>query len=224
MKQNTSWNLPIASVTSLQLAVLTSYRPISNISFTSKVVERTAASRFVRQAEDNHLFPTRQSSYRRGHSTKTAMLCMYNDLIRAVDSKLVTALVLLDLSSAFDTVSTTPHCWLSLIGVLVFESLQWIGFHLTCLTGFRPSVPMVWCQDQYSLCWAQCSLFHIQKTSCWFSTVKSIIIYMLITSRPTWAYLSTMCYWRVKHLNVVSVTSPRGAHHVDCSSTPLKQN
>ena len=32
------------------------------------------------------------------------MLCVYNDLVRAVDSKLVTALVLLDLSSAFDTV------------------------------------------------------------------------------------------------------------------------
>jgi len=32
------------------------------------------------------------------------MLCMYNDLVRAIDSKLVTALVLLDLRSAFDTV------------------------------------------------------------------------------------------------------------------------
>jgi len=29
------------------------------------------------------------------------------------------------------------------IGVLAFESLQWTGFHLTCLTGLRPSVPMV---------------------------------------------------------------------------------
>jgi len=34
------------------------------------------------------------------------MLCVYNDLVRAVDSKLVTALVLLDLSSAFDTLPT----------------------------------------------------------------------------------------------------------------------
>jgi len=32
------------------------------------------------------------------------MLSVYNDLVRAVDSKLVTALVLLDLSSAIDTV------------------------------------------------------------------------------------------------------------------------
>jgi len=79
---------------------------MSNLSFTSKVVERIVASRFVRHAEENRLFPTRQS-YRRGHSTETAMLSVYNDFVRAVDSKLVTALVLLDLSSAFDTVDHT---------------------------------------------------------------------------------------------------------------------
>ena len=67
-------------------------------------MERIVASRFVMRDEDNHLFPIRPSSYRRGHSTETAMLSVYNDLVRAVDSKLVTALVLLDLSSAFDTV------------------------------------------------------------------------------------------------------------------------
>jgi len=87
----------------------TSYRQISNLSFTFKVVERIVASRFVRHAEDNHLFPTRQSSYRGGHSTETAMLCVYNDRVRAVDNKHVTALMLLDLSSAFDTVN---HCTL----------------------------------------------------------------------------------------------------------------
>ena len=35
------------------------------------------------------------------------MLCVHNDLVRAVDNKEVTALVLLDLSSAFDTVYAT---------------------------------------------------------------------------------------------------------------------
>ena len=33
------------------------------------------------------------------------MLCVHNDLVRAVDNKEVSALVLLDLSSAFDTVN-----------------------------------------------------------------------------------------------------------------------
>jgi len=96
--------LPRLKKSTLDPDHLTSCRPISNLSFISKVVKRMVAPRFVQHAEDNHLFLTRQSSYRRGHSTKTAMLCVYNDLIQAVDSKLVTALVLLDLSSAFDTV------------------------------------------------------------------------------------------------------------------------
>jgi len=44
---------------------LTSCRPISNLFFTSKVVELIIAFRFVRHVEDNDLFPTRQSSFRR---------------------------------------------------------------------------------------------------------------------------------------------------------------
>ena len=84
---------------------VTSHRPISNLSFTSKLVECVIASRFVQHAEDNHLVPTRQSSYCQGHSTETVMLCVYNNLVQAIDSKIVTALVSLDLSSAYDTVN-----------------------------------------------------------------------------------------------------------------------
>lgn len=85
-------------------ASLSSYRPISNLSFLSKLVERVATARFVRHAEDNKLFPVRQSSYRRGHSTETAVLCVHNDLVRAIDEQRITGLVMLDLSAAFDTV------------------------------------------------------------------------------------------------------------------------
>ena len=51
---------------------LSSYRPISNLSFLSKLVERVVTARFISHAEENKLFPDRQSSYRRGHSTETA--------------------------------------------------------------------------------------------------------------------------------------------------------
>jgi hypothetical protein len=88
----------------LDAASLNSYRPISNLSYISTVVERVAAAQFVHHAEDNHLFPANQSSYRRNHSTETAVLRVHSDLIRAVDKKHVAALVLLDLSAAFDTV------------------------------------------------------------------------------------------------------------------------
>jgi hypothetical protein len=54
--------------------------------------------------EDNKLFPDNQSAYRRFHSTETAVVLVFNDLVRAIDNGKVSALVLLDMSAAFDTV------------------------------------------------------------------------------------------------------------------------
>ena len=53
-------------------------------------------------------FSTFQLSYRRFHSTETALLIVQNDLIQAKDSKKLTALVLLDLHAAFDHSILTP--------------------------------------------------------------------------------------------------------------------
>src|SRR5664279_5367773 len=76
-----------------------SYRPISNLSFASKFVERVVATRFTSHAERHRLFPSNQSAYRRHHNTETAVISVLNNIIRAVDNSEVTALVLLDLSA-----------------------------------------------------------------------------------------------------------------------------
>ena len=52
----------------------------------------------------SELYPTLQSAYWAGHSTETALLKVHNDILLNMDSQRVTLLVLLDLSSAFDTV------------------------------------------------------------------------------------------------------------------------
>lgn len=63
---------------------LNSYRPISNLSFLSKLIERAVASQYMAHSDSNHLLPPRQSAYRRRFSTETAVLLVYNDIIRAV--------------------------------------------------------------------------------------------------------------------------------------------
>jgi len=96
--------LPGIKKPTLDEAGLNSYRPISNPSFVSKLVERVVDYQYVEHAEQNYLFPARQSAYRHQHSRETAVVSLVSDLVRAVDNGKVSALVLLDLSSAFDTV------------------------------------------------------------------------------------------------------------------------
>ena len=49
--------------------------------------------------------PPMQSAYRRFYSTETAVMKVYNDLLLAADNGDVSALCLLDLTAAFDTVN-----------------------------------------------------------------------------------------------------------------------
>ena len=80
------------------------YRPISNLTFLSKVIEKIVASQLTGYLQENKLFPDLQSDYRQGHSTETALLKIFSDILDAADSVQVTLLGLLDLSAAFDTV------------------------------------------------------------------------------------------------------------------------
>ena len=50
------------------------------------------------------LLPDKQSSYRKFHSTDTALLRVHNDILAKMDKKEVTVLILFYLSSAFDTI------------------------------------------------------------------------------------------------------------------------
>ena len=45
-----------------------------------------------------------QSAYRAGHSTETALLRVFNDVVRNIDNQRATVLLALDISAAFDTI------------------------------------------------------------------------------------------------------------------------
>ena len=83
---------------------LKNYRPVSNLSFLSKVLEKAALQQVVAFVENHSLLPSYQSAYRRNYGVETTMLKMYGDLLSAADKKMVSLVVMIDLSAAFDTV------------------------------------------------------------------------------------------------------------------------
>ena len=95
---------PIVKKPGLDATDVNSYRPISNLSVLSKLLERLAARQLMHYLTSANLLPTRQSGFRPRHSTETAVLSVLSDILQAVDRGDVAALVLLDLSAAFDTV------------------------------------------------------------------------------------------------------------------------
>ncbi len=86
---------------------MSSYRPISNLLYVSKLLERCVAKQLNSYLSKSDHYESFQSAYRPHHSTETALLRVQNDILTGIDKKEVTLLVLLDLSAAFDTVDHT---------------------------------------------------------------------------------------------------------------------
>lgn len=88
----------------LNCAEVKSYRPVSNLPFLSKVLERLVNKQLVAHLDSNRLMPKDQSAYRRGHSTETAIMKVFGDIVDATANGQLALLCSLDLSAAFDTV------------------------------------------------------------------------------------------------------------------------
>jgi len=85
-------------------AELKNYRPVLNLPFISKLLEKVVQVRIQAFFDSNGLMPVMQSAYRRFHSTETAVTKVFNDLLRAADGEQLSALCLPYLTAAFDTV------------------------------------------------------------------------------------------------------------------------
>ena len=83
----------------------TSYRPVSNISFLSKILAKLVAKRLLSHMDNHNLHEVMQSAYRQYHSTKTALVTVQNDILTHIDNKHGVILVILDLNAAFDTIN-----------------------------------------------------------------------------------------------------------------------
>ena len=67
------------------LDVLNFFRPISNLSYLSKLIEKGVATLLSNSMNENNLSEPMQSAYRLGHSTETVLLCVQNNILRAID-------------------------------------------------------------------------------------------------------------------------------------------
>jgi hypothetical protein len=113
------------------------YRPISNLTFLSKLLERCVNKQLNEYLDTNNLLPDNQSAYRQHRSTETAMIKVLSDVYRAADGGQITLLGLLDLSAAFDCVDHEI-----LVGRLHHnygiggQALNWIRSYLTGRTEY----------------------------------------------------------------------------------------
>ena len=81
------------------------YRPISNLSTMSKLLERLILPRIRPHITNSPNFSPLQSAYRPGLSTETALSHIFNNLSNICGNRNCAVMVGLDLSAAFDTIN-----------------------------------------------------------------------------------------------------------------------
>ena len=122
---------PTLKKPSLDPSEAQSYRPVSNLSFISKILEKVVCTQLTKYLDANQLHHPFQSAYRTRHSVETALIKVQSDIASALDSKKHVVLVMLDLSAAFDTVD--HHILLQRMRVrfgLGDDAIKWMTSYL----------------------------------------------------------------------------------------------
>ena len=93
--------MPLLKNVKLDHENLKNFRPIANLHFLSKLLEKLVVLRLDEHLLDSSLYDPLQSAYRKSHSTETAILKLCNDIIIGLDLGHCTIIASLDLSAAF---------------------------------------------------------------------------------------------------------------------------
>ena len=110
--------LPSSKKSSLGKEIFKNYRPVSNLNFISKILERVVAVQLQTHLDEAGLMTAFQTAYRKHHSTERALL--------------------LDLSAAFDTIDHT--ILLDRLNVYYGIIELALGWFKSCLSGRTHSV------------------------------------------------------------------------------------
>jgi len=101
---------PLLEENGLDDSKLKNFRPVSNLSFISKLLEKIVKMHIQAFFDSNGLMPKMQSAYRQFQSTDTAVTKVFSDLLVAADSGQMLALCLLRLKQS-STPSTMTCCY-----------------------------------------------------------------------------------------------------------------
>ena len=119
---------------SLDKDVMKNFRPVSNLSFISKLTERVVLNRLIDHVSRNNLQEKFQSAYKPNHSTETALMRIQNDILMTLDNKRGVLLFLLDLTAAFDTVDHTLLLACMRSAGVIGVAHKWFESYLTSRT------------------------------------------------------------------------------------------
>ena len=118
--------IPLLKKAKLDSEVLANYRQISNLPYLGKLIERLVINKV-----QSWLHTRAQSAYRPHHNTETALLSVINEMLCALDEHKEALPVLLDFSSAFDTIDhTILHRRLSSRYGITGKALEWLKSYL----------------------------------------------------------------------------------------------
>ena len=96
--------IPIIKRGNLDPESLSSYRPISQLSIISKIIFKIVFTQLSNYLIRNKLIDQYQSTYTRHHSTETAILNVFDNLLQRLSKHRPHQFLLLDLSAAFDNI------------------------------------------------------------------------------------------------------------------------
>ena len=85
---------PLLKKASLDRNILKNYRPVSNLPFMSKTLERVVARQLADHMNNNNLHEPLQSAYTPFHNTETALLKVHNDILSSMDNQGITIFIL----------------------------------------------------------------------------------------------------------------------------------
>ena len=95
---------PLLKKQGLDAEILSNYRPVANIPYLSKLIEDAVSVQIKHHMDCNKIHIPYQSGYKTNHSCESLLLRLTDDILKNMDCKKCTILLLLDLSAAFDTV------------------------------------------------------------------------------------------------------------------------